>query len=106
MLTPAGLHPGDKFRVVFVSSAERNALSSNIADYDQYITNLAVAAGLDTYFGFPVTWQAIGSTATVSAIDRLPKSFASPPFTVSTGAWCHPPRALCGLWGPPASPSL
>src|SRR5262245_33099735 len=76
MLAPAGLAPGDQFRAVFLSSATRDAQSSNIADYDQFITNLAVASGLDSYFGAPVTWQAIGSTATVNAIDRLPKSFA------------------------------
>ena len=73
MLVPADingnqLRPGDQFRVVFLSSATRDAQSTDIADYDQFITDLAVAAGLDTYFGSPVTWQALGSTATVDAI--------------------------------------
>lgn len=72
MLIPAGLNEGDQFRVVFVSSAVRDASSSNIADYDLFITNLAVAAGLDTYFGTPVTWQVLGSTSAVSAISRVP----------------------------------
>lgn len=79
MLVPAGLSPGDPFRVVFVSSATRDARSTDIADYDHFITNLAVAAGLNTYFGAPVTWQALGSTATVDAVDRLPRDFGSPP---------------------------
>ncbi len=77
IMTPAGLSPGDKFRVAFVSSEKRDALSSNIADYDQFITGLAVAAGLDTYFGSPVTWQVLGSTNSVSAISRVP--LTSPP---------------------------
>ncbi len=79
MLIPAGLSPGDQFRVAFVSSATRDARSADIADYDAFITGLAVAAGIDTYFGAPVTWRALGSTATVDAVDRLPASFASPP---------------------------
>lgn len=72
MLVPAGLNPGDQFRVVFLSSTMHDALSSNIADYDQFITNLAVVAGIDTYFGSPVTWQVLGSTSSVSAISRIP----------------------------------
>lgn len=77
MLIPAGLGPGDQFRVAFVSSEKRDALSSNIADYDQFVTGLAVAAGIDTYFGSPVTWQVLGSTSSVSAISRVP--LTSPP---------------------------
>lgn len=76
-ITPAGLNPGDQFRIVFVSSATRTATSSNIADYDTFIDNLATAAAL-TYNGVDVTWFALGSTATVSAISRLPSSASSP----------------------------
>jgi hypothetical protein len=71
-LIPPGLNPGDQFRLTFVSSIARNATSANIADYYTFITGLAVAAGIDDYFGAPITWQAIGSTPTVSAISRLP----------------------------------
>ena len=87
IMTPAGLGPGDQFRVIFVSSATRNASSSDIAEYDTFITNLASAAGL-TYNGASVTWQALGSTVTftatsidlVSANDpgRLPVDVSSP----------------------------
>jgi hypothetical protein len=49
------LRSGDQFRVVFLSSTTRDARSTDIADYDQFITNLAAAAGLDTYSGTPVT---------------------------------------------------
>jgi hypothetical protein len=86
MLVPPGLRPGDQFRVVFVSSASRNAASSDIADYDRFITNLAVSAGIDTYFGAPITWQALGSTATVVANSRLPASATSPAFYRLDGA--------------------
>jgi hypothetical protein len=104
MLVPPGLHPGDQFRVVFLSSATRDALSPNIADYDQFITNLAVAAGIDTYIGSPVTWQALGSTATVDAVDRLPKSFASPPLYRLDGGLVAPSTGVLWVMGPTGSP--
>jgi len=77
-LIPAGLNPGDQFRVAFVSSGGRNSTSSIIGDYDQFVTNLAVAAGINIYFDDAVTWQAIvstqpvGITPAISAISRLP----------------------------------
>ncbi len=80
IMTPAGLSPGDQFRVLFVSSATRDATSANIADYDTFITDLANAAGL-TYNGAAVTWQALGTTPAVAATSsgRLPASTSSPP---------------------------
>ena len=81
--TPAGLNPGDQFRVVFQSSVGQNALSSNIADYDQFIAGLAAISGIDTYFGSGVTWQVLGSTNAVSAISRVPVS--SPPIFLVNG---------------------
>jgi hypothetical protein len=76
ILTPPGLNPGDEFRIVFISSQRRDATSSDISDYDTFIADLAAAAGLTSYFGVPVTWQALGSTSAVSALSRVP--LASP----------------------------
>ena len=104
MLVPPGLNPGDPFRVAFLSSATRNAASPDIADYDQFITNLAVTAGLDTYFGSPVTWQAIGSTATVDAVARLPKSFGSPPLYRLDGGLVAPSAGILWVMGPTGLP--
>jgi energy-converting hydrogenase Eha subunit B len=81
---PTGLSAGDQFRVLFLSSARRDATSSDIADYDRFIMDLAVAAGIDTYFGDPVTWQVLGSTASVSAISRV--GVDSPGFYELNGA--------------------
>jgi hypothetical protein len=96
MLIPSDLNPGDQFRVIFVSSTKRDAQSANIADYDQFITNLAVAAGIDTYFGSPVMWQALGSTSTVNAVDRLPLTLDSPPLYRIDGAVVS--LAVPNLW--------
>jgi hypothetical protein len=79
IMTPAGLKPGDQFRIVFVTSTVRTATSTNIADYDTFVTNVANNAGL-TYNGMLVSWQAIGSTPSVNANDptRLPISSTVP----------------------------
>ena len=77
IITPAGLSPGEKFRMVFTTSTPRDATSSNIADYDAFVSGHAVAAGLDSYYGAPVGWQVIGSTLSVSAISRIPLSSSS-----------------------------
>jgi hypothetical protein len=77
IMTPTGLNTGDQFRIIFVTSDTRDATSSNLADYDTFITDLATAAGL-TYNGAPVTWFALGSTESVSANSRLPASTSSP----------------------------
>src|SRR5262249_44914086 len=114
MLVPSGLHPGDPLRVVFLSSATQDAASSNIADYDQFITSLAVAAGLHTYFRSPGASPPTSPPRPPGRRPPPPRPWhRSPgprrtppprPFTASTGDWWRPPRALCGLPGPPASP--
>lgn len=74
---PLGLNPGDQFRLVFVTSTTRDATSRAISVYDQFVTNHANAAGLDSFEGLPVTWQVLGSTWSFDAIVRIPAS--SPP---------------------------
>ena len=68
---PTGLNPGDKYRLVFVTSGTRDATSANIADYNTFVTNQVTptsALGLSlTANGLTPTWTAIGSTATVNA---------------------------------------
>ena len=63
---PTGLNPGDDYRLVFVTSTVRDALSTDIADYNSFVTGAATAvlelASLGT------TWTAIGTTGSVNAI--------------------------------------
>jgi len=67
---PTGLNPGDQYRLAFVAEGidipRRDATSTDIADYDAYVQAVANAQpGLAS-----ITWQVIGSTATVSAVDH------------------------------------
>jgi len=74
IITPAGLNAGDQFRIVFVTDGLTPASSADLAGfYDPIVTSEAAAAGISTYLGSPVTWQTIGSTKIVNAVDRLPK---------------------------------
>ena len=67
-IVPTGLSPGDQYRLAFVTSTTRDALSSNIADYNAFVSSAANSnpdlAALGT------TWTAIASTPTVAARDN------------------------------------
>jgi hypothetical protein len=75
---PGGLNAGDVYRLAFVSSTLRDASSTNIADYNAYVTALANA--VPELLALGTTWTAIGSTASVDARDNT----ATNP-TVETG---------------------
>lgn len=68
IVTPAGLNPGDTYRLAFVTSSTRDALSSNIADYNSFVATAANSVTELAALG--TTWTAIGSTASVDARDN------------------------------------
>jgi len=70
---PPGFQLGEQeFRMVFVTSTTRDATSSNIADYNAFVTAAAnsdpILSRLTGPDGQPVTWTAIASTSSVDAI--------------------------------------
>lgn len=66
---PAGLSPGDTYRIAFVSSVIRDAQSPNVNDYNSFVNSAANASGTLTE-PLNTTWTAIASTATVDARDN------------------------------------
>jgi hypothetical protein len=74
--TPTGLAPGTQYQLLFVTSDTSFATSSNIADYNTFVTNEAALnatlAAFDSANG--VTWTAIGSTTAVNANTNAPSS--------------------------------
>jgi hypothetical protein len=66
---PSGLNPGDTYFLAFVTAGTRNATSSNIADYDAFVTAQANTDPL--LFALGTTWRVIGSTATVDAVTHI-----------------------------------
>lgn len=63
---PTGLSPGDQYRLLFVTSTKRDATSSNIADYNSFVS--AVANSVPALASLGTTWKAVASTSTVSAL--------------------------------------
>ncbi len=68
-LTPSGLSDGDKFRLIFVTSTEHNATSSDIGDYNTFVQNSA-AAGHSAIRSYSSQFRVVGSTAAVDARDN------------------------------------
>jgi hypothetical protein len=66
LVVPPGLSPGDTFQWVFVSTGERDALSSDINDYNAFVQ---AQANLNPDLA-GITFKAIGSTLTVDARDN------------------------------------
>lgn len=93
LLTPAGLAPGDEFRFVFVTDGTTNAESNLISSYDSFVQLQAEGA---TYDGVTVNWLAIGSTATVNAIDHV--GVADVPVFLVSGTEVAPSTTAAGLW--------
>jgi len=91
--TPAGLSPGDHFRFAFLTDGTTTATSSNIADYDNFVN---AQAGGATYAGTLVSWLAIGSTATVNAIDHV--GITTDPVFLADGTKVTTSTDATGLW--------
>ena len=68
-LVPSGLGDGDSFRLLFIGSSNRDASSSDIADYNTFVQNLA-AAGHDDIKAHSATFRVVGSTEDVDARDN------------------------------------
>lgn len=66
---PAGLPAGTTYRLVFVTADTTNAESTNIADYNTYVTNEALAT--PALAALNATWTAIGSTDSIDAIANV-----------------------------------
>jgi hypothetical protein len=62
---PEGLHPGDHYRLVLVTSGGTDALSSDISAYDDFVST--TAASSPTLAALGTTWFAIASTARSAA---------------------------------------
>ena len=62
---PEGIRPGDSFRLLFVTSATRDASSSNIGDYNAHVQS--AAGSNDSLESFKGQFRALISTSAVDA---------------------------------------
>ena len=66
--TPTDLSIGDQYRLAFVTITTRDATSTDIADYNAFVTTAANTQADLVALG--ATWKAIGTTPTVDARDN------------------------------------
>jgi len=74
VIVPVGLNPGDTYHLVFVTSGGRDATSSDIDDYNDFVQAQAALSPAITGTDLGVQYFAIASTETVDAIDNAPIS--------------------------------
>lgn len=70
VVVPAGLNPGDSYHLAFITDGKRDATSTNIADYNVFVTGEAALNPGLTGTTMGVQWFAMGSTADVDARDN------------------------------------
>ena len=68
-LIPSGLGDGDSFRLLFIGTTSRNASSSDIADYNTFVQDLAAAGHADIR-AHSAPFRMLGSTENVDARDN------------------------------------
>ena len=68
-LAPDGLDLGDSFRLLFATSTTRNATSSGIVDYNNFVRNLAGGGHTDIR-AYSSSFNVVGSTSAVDARDN------------------------------------
>jgi hypothetical protein len=66
---PAGFQAGDTFQLLFVSRTVRNAQSTNIDDYNEFVNTVADSAGIGPS-STGVSWFAVASTMAVDGRDN------------------------------------
>ena len=75
-LIPSGLGVGDRFRLVFLSSTTRDGSSSDIADYNAFVQDLAANGHADIQ-SHSSTFRVVGSTADVDARDNTDTTYTA-----------------------------
>ena len=75
-LLPSGLSAGDEFRLLFVTSERRNAVSTDIDVYNAFVQDLA-ASGHDAIRHRSDVFRVLGSTAAVDARDNTGTLFGA-----------------------------
>ena len=76
-LIPAGLGPGDRFRLIFLTSQARDAASTHIGDYDDFVQGRAADSGHADIQPYARLFKVLGSTSAVDARDHTETTYTS-----------------------------
>ena len=87
------LPPGSKYQLAFVSVGTIEAVSTNIVDYNQFVSQ---QASLNSSLPQGLTWTAIASTSSENAIDNAP-TYANIPIYNTNGQMIF--ASGSAMWG-------
>ena len=76
-LVPSGLSAGDEFRLLWVTSAERDGQAAAIGVYDDFAQDLVVSNGLAALLPYGGLAAVLGSTATTDARDHTATTYTN-----------------------------
>ena len=101
IIPPPGLGPGDQYRLIFTTSQRRDATSSDIGVYNDFVQSVADSSPELAALG--LEWSAIGRTASVNAMDNTMTNFTDddlglPVYRVDGELWA---AHYATIWGPP-----
>ena len=68
-LKPAGIGPGERFRLIFLTSTKRDATSTDIADYNTFVQDLALSGHANIH-DHASRFKVVGCTQAVDARDN------------------------------------
>jgi hypothetical protein len=71
IVVPAGLNPGDKYYLTFVTQDWHDGFSANISDYNNFVQAQAAQNPTLTGTDVGVQWKAVASTSAVNALTNL-----------------------------------
>ena len=71
VISPIGLAPGSQYQLIFATADLHNAVSTDIAIYNAFVTNEA-ALGVPSGLPSGLTWTAVASTSAVNANVNAP----------------------------------
>ena len=97
-LIPAGVEPGEGFRLLFRSNQSRSVEFTDIAVYDAFVQN-RVAAGHQAIREHSARFQVVGSTAAVDARDHIRMNPTNPAHLDVPVYWLNGAQVAAGAAG-------
>ncbi len=101
-LKPAGLNPGDEFRLLFLTNTHRDASSTDIAVYNTHVQNAITNNGHTDIRAYGSLFKVVGSTSTVAARENTRMNPSTSAHIDAPIYWLNGPRVASGkaaFWG-------
>ncbi|MDE2883617.1 MAG: hypothetical protein OXO53_00765, partial [Chloroflexota bacterium] len=95
-LKPAGLNPGDEFRLVFMTNTHIAASSTSISTYDAHVQNAITNNGHADIRAYGSLFRVVGSTGAVDARDHTRMNPGNQSHVDAPVYWLNGPRVASG----------